>query len=99
MLGKTRSAAAADRKFEHRSDVRVAHVQHACRLHAAGALAPNKLATFSPRAEVLGHAAKTLLAIPRGRQLQVLRSAGTPLLILTFDPLRSTLRHQIDVVD
>lgn len=67
MLGKTRPAAAADRKFEHRSDVRVAHVQHACRPHAAGPLAPNKLATFSPRAEVLGHTAKTLLAIPRQR--------------------------------
>ena len=85
MPGKTRPAAAADRKFEHRSDVRVAHVQHACRPHAAGPPAPHKLATFSSRAEVLGHAACWPHPV-RGRQLQVLRSAGTTLVDTYFRP-------------
>lgn len=61
MPGKTQPAAAADRKFERRSDVRAAHVQHACRPHASGPPAPHKLATVSPRAEVLGHAATVTL--------------------------------------
>ena len=97
MPGKTRPAAAADRKFERRSDVRAAHVQHACRPHAAGPPAPHKLATFSSRAEVLGHAACWPHPV-RGRQLQILRSAGTTLVDTYFRP-RSALRHHIDVVD